>query len=258
TYRRAVTQQEPHFVTIMGDPGVGKTRLVRELWGWLSSESPHSLQRTGRWLPDGQITYWPIGEVVKEHLAIREDDPPERVRELLAVRVSEAVREPIVERAEGNPCFVEELVAALAERGDFQLPDSVQALLAARIDLLPPVEKGSLQAAAVIGRIFWTGPVRELLGGEEPDWALLEDRDFVRRRPGSSISGETEYAIKHALTREVAYGTLPKAKRARLHAALAEWLERFGEGRDEHAALLAHHYAEAVRPEDEDLAWAGA
>jgi class 3 adenylate cyclase len=376
TYRRAVTQQEPHFVTIMGDPGVGKTRLVRELWGWLSSESPHPLQRTGRCLPYGQITYWPIGEVVKEHLAIREDDPPERVRELLgdreilglalgldvardlhplaardrlyeawvsfleelvserpavvlfedlhwaeeplldllertardvrgslfllatarpdlldtrpswgggrrnasllgvqplsaeetasladellAARFSEDLREAIVERAEGNPFFVEELVAALAERGDFQLPDSVQALLAARIDLLPPVEKGSLQAAAVIGRIFWTGPVRELLGGEEPDWALLEDRDFVRRRPGSSISGETEYAIKHALTREVAYGTLPKAKRARLHAAFAEWLERFGEGRDEHAALLAHHYAAAVRPEDEDLAWAGA
>src|SRR5439155_12985475 len=93
---------------------------------------------------------------------------------LLAARFSEEVREAIVERAEGNPFFVEELVAALAERGDFQLPDSVQALLAARIDLLPPVEKGSLQAAAVIGRIFWTGPVRELLGGEEPDWALLE------------------------------------------------------------------------------------
>jgi class 3 adenylate cyclase len=376
TYRRAVSQAEPHLVTIMGDPGVGKTRLVRELWGWLAGEERQPLQRTGRCLPYGQITYWALGEVVKEHLGIREDDSPEHVRErlgdreilglalgidvagdlhplaardrlheawvsfleelvaerpavvlfedlhwaeeplldllertvrdvrgplfmlttarpdlldlrptwgggrrnasllgveplseketalladeLLAERVSRDLHAAIVERAEGNPFFVEELVAALTEQGEFQLPDSVQALLAARIDLLPATEKAALQAAAVIGRIFWTGPLRELLGGDEPDWTLLEDRDFVRRRPGSSISGETEYAIKHALTREVAYGSLPKAKRARLHAVFADWLERFGQGRDEHAALLAHHYAEAARPEDADLAWAGA
>src|SRR5262249_5984473 len=68
---------------------------------------------------------------------------------------------------------------------------------------------------------------------------------------------EREYAIKHALTREVAYASLPKARRAQLHAAFARWLERSGEGGDEHAGLLAHHYAEAVRPEDVDLAWTG-
>ena len=68
--------------------------------------------------------------------------------------------------------------------------------------------------------------------------------------------GEREYAIKHALTREVAYASLPKTKRARLHAAFAQWLERLG-GRDEHASLLAHHYAQSVRPDDADLAWAG-
>src|SRR5207247_538378 len=65
-------------------------------------------------------------------------------------------------------------------------------------------------------------------------------------------------AFKHQLTREVAYASLPKAKRARLHAEFAAWLERFGRGRDEHAPLLARHYAEAVRPEDADLAWMGA
>jgi class 3 adenylate cyclase/tetratricopeptide (TPR) repeat protein len=376
TYRRVASQREPHLVTLVGDPGVGKTRLVRELWGWLADEAPRPFRGTGRCLPYGQIAYWAIGEVLKEHLGLREDDPPERVRErlgereilglalgrdvagdlhplaarerlheawvsflgelvaeqpavllfedlhwaeeplldllertardvqgplfliatarpelldrrpgwsggrrnastlwvealspdetalladeLLATRFSAELREAIVERAEGNPFFVEELVAAVTERGgEGELPDSVQALLAARVDLLPPTEKAGLQAAAVIGRTFWPGPVRELLGGEEPDWALLEDRDFVRRRPASSISGETEYAIKHALTREVAYRSLPKAKRARLHAGFSDWLERFGEGRDEHAALLAHHYAEAARPEDADLAWAG-
>src|SRR5262249_14564153 len=86
---------------------------------------------------------------------------------------------------------------------------------------------------------------------------ILEERDFVRLRHGSAIEGEREYAIKHAVTREVAYASIPKARRARLHAAFAAWLERFGGGRDEHAVLLAHHFAQAVRPEDADLAWAG-
>ena len=107
----------------------------------------------------------------------------------------------------------------------------MQAVLAARIDLLPAAEKAALQAAAVIGRVFWTGPIYELVGGA-PDFDLLAERDFVRRRPGSSLSGEREYAIKHALTREVAYASLPKARRARLHAAFAGWLERSGEGND--------------------------
>src|SRR5207244_2349021 len=69
--------------------------------------------------------------------------------------------------------------------------------------------------------------------------------------------GELEYVIKHALTRDVAYDTILKAKRALLHAAFAGWLERNRANEDEHAAMLAHHYAEAVRPEDLDLAWSG-
>jgi tetratricopeptide (TPR) repeat protein len=95
-----------------------------------------------------------------------------------------------------------------------------------------------------------------LLEGEEPDLALLEERDFIRRRTGSSMAGEREFAIKHQLTREVAYASIPKARRGRLHASLAEWLAGGDWARDEHASLLAYHYAEAVRPEDADLAWA--
>jgi hypothetical protein len=139
---------------------------------------------------------------------------------------------------------------------EFTVPDSVHAVLAARIDLLGAAEKSALQAAAVIGRVFWTGPVYELVEAK-PDLRVLEDRDFVRRRAGSSMAGEREYVIKHALTREVAYESLPRARRARMHAAFAAWLERRGQGRDDLASLLAHHYAEAVRPEDVDLAWAG-
>jgi hypothetical protein len=99
--------------------------------------------------------------------------------------------------------------------------------------------------------------VYALVGGAEPDFGLLEERDFVRRRQGSSLAGQREYAIKHALTREVAYAGLPKAVRGPRHAAFADWLEQEGGGRDEHAPLLAHHYAEAVRPEEADLAWQG-
>ena len=138
----------------------------------------------------------------------------------------------------------------------FSVPDSVHAVLAARIDRLPPVEKAALQAAAVIGRVFWPPPVIHLLDGVEPDFDLLEERDFVRRRSGSSVAGEKEYAIKHALTREVAYASIPKARRGRLHASLGDWLNEGERTRDEYASLLAYHYAEAVRPEDSDLVWA--
>ena len=137
----------------------------------------------------------------------------------------EALRSLVVERAEGNPLFVEELLEALIDQGVLDrtssgwtvrdvpqgaLPDSLNALLAARIDLLETVEKDALQAAAVIGRTFWEGAVRELANGEEPDFGVLEERDFVRRRPGSTLPDEREYVIKHALTRDVAYGAIPK------------------------------------------------
>jgi class 3 adenylate cyclase len=193
--------------------------------------------------------------------------------ELIPAVLPAHVRQVVVDRAEGNPFFVEEIVRTLIDRGvleqqngswivrelpgDLVVPDTVQAVLAARIDLLEPAEKAALQAAAVIGRTFWSGPVYELLEGVEPDLRLLEERDFIRQRSSSSIAREREFVIKHALTREVAYRSLPKVKRARFHARFATWLERAGECRDEHAALLAHHYAEAVRPEDADLAWPG-
>ena len=183
------------------------------------------------------------------------------IDELLPVELPATLREAVVLRAEGNPFFVEELLRALSDQsahgspGDVVVPDTVQAVLAARIDRLERSEKGGLQAAAVIGRTFWSGPVRELLEGVEPDFDLLEEREFVRHRERSSIAGEREFAITHALTRDVAYGSLPKARRARLHARFGAWLELAGHGRDEYAALLAHHYSQAVRPEDVDLAW---
>ncbi len=197
-------------------------------------------------------TIWlePLSAEESERLLdeLLEDDAPAELRRAALVR------------AEGNPFFLEELLAVVHDRSlplETDVPDSVQAVLAARIDLLPPLEKAALQAASVIGRVFWSGPIRELLDGESPDFAVLEARDFIRRQSGSSLTGEREFAFKHALTREVAYASLPKFRRARLHAGFADWLERTAEGRDETAAFLAHHYAEAVRPEEADLGWAG-
>ena len=178
--------------------------------------------------------------------------------ELVAEQLPPEAREALVDRAEGNPFFLEELLTAFLDAGSLaaELPDSVHAILSARVDRLSPADKGGLQAAAVVGRIFWSDPVFELTGGAQADWTLLEDRDFVRRTQGSSAIGGAEYTFKHALTREVVYTSVPKARRAQLHADLAEWLERTGGGRDEHVALLAHHYAQAANPADADLAWA--
>ena len=128
-------------------------------------------------------------------------DAARMVDELVPAVLPAAVRRVIVERAEGNPFFVEELVRTLIDQGvlerlnggwtardlpdDFVVPDTVQAVLAARIDLLQPAEKAALQAAAVIGRTFWAGPVNELLEDVEADLHVLEERDFIRYRSSS-------------------------------------------------------------------------
>lgn len=390
TYRRVVESGEPHLVTILGDAGIGKTRLVDAVVELVGRDPTAPISHAGRCLPYGRgVTYWPLGEILKRQLGSSEDDSEQLVRaklgerEILAVTLGQeppaglhplavqeqlhsawidlleslaerqpvilviedlhwaeepllelvermrrevagplllvmtarpelldrrpewgvggrntaqlwidplsandgaelleqlldttlpaALRRVVLERAEGNPFYIEELLATLIDRGvlqrragswavrdeseDLAVPDSVQSVLAARIDLLDPAAKAALQAAAVVGRVFWAGPVTELSGIDDIDWRTLEDRDFIRRRVHSTLAGEREFMFKHALTREVAYAGLPKARRGRLHAAFAEWMERTGEVRDEYAPLLAHHYAEAVRSEDRDLAW---
>jgi class 3 adenylate cyclase len=390
-YARARATAGPQAATIMGEAGVGKTRLLRELWELFGREIPEVVRRAGRCTPYGLArTYQPLAEIVREHFGILGGDTPERVlavlgertilalalgmdvagdlhpiqardrlheawigligeiaaaqplalliedvhwaeeplldllertllevrapvlllvtarpefldrsptwgrgrvpsewiwleplasadvdrwlEELVAAKAPAGVRE-VLARAEGNPLFLEELLGTLIERGalhrdrwdaalvphETAVPDTVQAVLAARIDLLPPQEKATLLAAAVIGRAFSASAVQELIGGTEPDLRVLEQRDFVRRRPGDpSIEAEREFVFKHALTREVAYGSVTARERALQHAAFADWLERRGRGRDEDAPLLAHHYAEAVPPADVDFVWSDA
>jgi class 3 adenylate cyclase len=184
-----------------------------------------------------------------------------------------AVHARILERAEGNPFFLEEIVRhlidegrivrdaerwrAAADIGDVEIPDTVQGVLAARIDLLDTAEKRALQRAAVVGRVFWPGPVGRLLNGDgervRETLERLEDRELVLSRLTSAIAGEPEFIFKHILTRDVAYESLPRRDRATAHSAVAEWIESTtGERRDEFAELLAYHYEEAHRGRRED------
>jgi class 3 adenylate cyclase len=182
----------------------------------------------------------------------------------------EGLAEKIRERTEGNPFFIEELVHALAEEGVLQgskgayklakpidqlaIPDSVHSLLAARIDRLADRAKQVLQAASVIGSTFFRSMLAKV--AELPDDSLDEAlRTLVSAELvyEEYLYPEPEYAFRHPLTRDVAYGSQLAARRARVHAAAARALEDGDETKlDERAALIAHHWEEAGE------AWAAA
>jgi len=406
-YQRSAEEGQPNLVTIYGDPGVGKSRLVAEFVGWAEGLDPAPTIVRGRCLPYGDgVTYWPLAEILKGLANIRDTDRTEvaleRIQRLggelittdvaahpkkataalaysvgvedpafsfgsmeprevslkihgawrslfsalasraplvaviddihwadqalldlleeLADRVvgpafflcparpelterrpgwgggkrnvssvgldpltsvesdrlvglllsvadlPGSVRRRILERAEGNPFFLEEIVRHLIDEGvivrdadrwraastiaEVQIPDTVQAVLAARIDLLDPVEKRALQRAAVVGRVFWPGPVGRLLNGDREHLRStldrLEERELVLSRLSSSIAGEPEFIFKHILTREVAYESLPRRERAGAHAAVASWIEETAGARaKEFVELLAYHCLEA-------------
>jgi class 3 adenylate cyclase/tetratricopeptide (TPR) repeat protein len=154
------------------------------------------------------------------------------------------VQEALLERAGGNPLYAEEFARLLAEQADgVALPGTVQGIIAARLDLLPPEEKALLQDAAVMGKVFWAGALGR--AGVEQDLHALERKDFVARARRSSVAGETEYVFRHILVRDVAYGQIPRAQRSEKHRLATEWIESLGRPED-HAELLAHHYLAAL------------
>ncbi|MGH2539883.1 MAG: ATP-binding protein, partial [Actinomycetota bacterium] len=399
-YRRAAGERAVQLVTLSGEPGVGKSRMVREFRGFIDDEPELIVWRQGRCLPYGEgITYWALGEVVKAHAGILENDDPEKAAGKLATAVELVVEdegdrdwirarlEPLVglggdqaaadreesfaawrgfleaiaskgpfvfvmedlhwadpallaflehlsdwatdvpllilctarpelyerhiawgggtrnhtsialsplspdetarligalldqavlpsdtqsalmARAGGNPLYAEEFVRMLVDRGvlvrrgaaweltagenEIPVPESVQALIAARLDTLPPERKALLQDAAVLGKVFWAGAVAEMGG---LDQATVRDglhelarKELVRPARRPSIEGETEYAFWHVLIRDVAYGQIPRASRATKHVAAAAWIERIaGERVEDIAELLVHHYEQAI------------
>jgi len=161
--------------------------------------------------------------------------------------------------AGGNPLFAEQYVQMMADQETGQslqllVPESVQGIIGARLDLLTGTEKRLLHDAAVVGAVFWPGAVAALgdtPGGVEPEKAELERcfhglerKQFIRRTRTSSVAGQRQYAFVHVLARDVAYGQIPRAARAGKHIHAAGWIESLGRAAD-HAEMLAHHYLSA-------------
>ena len=385
TFERAAQQRSVQLVTIVGEPGVGKSRLVAELFAYLGTKPELTRWRQGRCLPYGEgITFWALGEIVKAEAGILESDsaevaaakldaavsPEEPERQWLLQRLAPLVgveaaspaerqelftawrryleglaaarptvlvfedlhwadeallaflehlaewaegvpllllctarpelyeRHPgwaaghaqrdddqpaaalgsgdgrarlppdhhqpcsarswskrVLERAGGNPLYAEEFVRLLADRGlgagEMELPESLQALIAARLDTLSPERKSLLQDAAVLGKVFWVGALAEIGGRDQAELELalheLARKELVRPARVSSMEGESEYSFWHLLVRDVAYGQIPRAERARRHRAAAAWIERkAGERVEDLAEVLAHHYLQAL------------
>ena len=150
----------------------------------------------------------------------------------------------------GNPLYAEQYARAFVERGDLvDLPETVQGIIAARLDGLSHEEKRVLQDAAVVGKVFWLAAVEAIAGlaRSELDEILhrLERKQFVQRARRSAVSGEAEFAFRHVLLRDVAYGQIPRSARAERHQRAAAWLESLGRA-EGHAEMLADHYLNAL------------
>ena len=174
------------------------------------------------------------------------------------------VQQPLLAQASGNPLYAQEYVRMLQDRsllvhgeagwtlkGDIiDPPESIQGIIAARLDVLSPDEKSLLQDAAVIGRTAWIGAVCAVT--ERNPWEAdellhgLERKRLVQRARRSSIDGETEFTFGNELTKDVAYSQIRRAQRAQKHEAAAAWIEQLAGERDDKAELLADHYAQAL------------
>jgi len=383
TFARVVRDSRPHLFTVYGEPGIGKSRLVREFVDGLEGATVLS----GRCLPYGEgITYWPLAEMVKTVAGISDDDPieeafeklracceDEAVADLLGLasgvlealegersqqeiawaarafvdKLAEAqplvlafedihwaeeplleliehladwVRAPVLllslarpellevhqgwgggrlrataieleplgpqeseslvealvsdtsslsaearrallEKTEGNPLFVEEMIRSLVERGvlrgergayaptapieEITLPETVQAVLASRIDRLSPRDKDVLQTAAVVGRDVPAELLRVVVDLPGPELAASLERLATAELLGPA-ERPGERAFRHPLTHEVAYRTQLLDRRRRTHAGVARALLAIhGSAAPTHAALLAHHFEEA-------------
>jgi class 3 adenylate cyclase len=155
------------------------------------------------------------------------------------------------EMAEGNPLFIEQLAATVAERpaGTAEaLPTTIRGIVAARLDALPPGERSVLLSAAVMGKVFWRGPVERVAEDAATlgdTLAALERRDLIRREAVSAIAGEAQYSFRHMLIRDAAYDMLPRMRRQELHADLARYLEQEAPTAGEAITQMARHWREA-------------
>ncbi len=195
----------------------------------------------------------------------------EETARLVAALLSEAVlpaetHAALLEHSGGNPLYAEEFVRMLTDRdilerrgrsvriaagAEIRVPETVQALIAARLDTLPPDRKALLHDASVVGKVFWSGAVAEM--GRRDERAVRNDlhelarKELIRPVRRSTMEDQAEYAFWHVLVRDVAYSQIPRAARAAKHRAAAEWIEGIaGDRVADHSELLAHHFGQAV------------
>jgi len=393
-FDKTVASSSVQLVTVVGEPGLGKSRLVAELFGFIDARPALTIWRQGRCLPYGEgVTFWALGEILKAHTGVLDTDSPAVAREKLdavlpegegrawfrqrllpllgieatssaereelftawrrflegiaeerptvlvfedlhwadgamiaflehladlaegvplllvctarpelferhpdfgtrlrnstainlvpltdeetarlvsslfdAALIPAELQKPILARAGGNPLYAEEFVRLLKDRdllvrraqswelregAEVPFPESVQALIAARLDTLEPEVKSLLADAAVIGKVFWAGAVAAM-GDHDPEYVTatlreLSRKELVRPSRRSSMAGEAEYAFWHILARDVAYNQLPRASRATRHVEVARWIEsKATERLEDHADVLAYHYATAL------------
>jgi class 3 adenylate cyclase/tetratricopeptide (TPR) repeat protein len=182
---------------------------------------------------------------------LSDDETASLVRSLLERSVLDVeLQQTLLERAGGNPLYAEEFARLVtAGREPAELPETVQGIVAARLDLLLIDEKRLVQDASVVGKVFWLGALASMDGSDrrtlEQRLHALERQEFLRRERAPSVAGETEYAFRHILVRDVAYGQIPRAERVEKHRLAAEWIESLGRPED-HAEMLAHHYLTAL------------
>ncbi|MDQ3767734.1 MAG: AAA family ATPase [Actinomycetota bacterium] len=192
--------------------------------------------------------------------------------ELVSGLLAEAVlpgeiHSTLIEQAGGNPLYAEEFIRMLRDRGilkeqgttlaldhdvEIPMPDTVQALIAARLDTLASEPKALLHDAAVVGKTFWSAAVAAVGDMDEQtidhELHALARKEFVQPSRTSSIEGQQEFTFWHAIVQQVCYGQIPRAARVRKHKAMAQWLERLaGDRITDVAEVISHHYREAVR-----------
>ena len=215
---------------------------------------------------------WGTGQLASSSLTLAPLTPRHSEMLLHALLDTDAlpahVADAILEPAEGNPFFVEEMLAMLVEQGALEereggwsvmdrlgtaaVPDSIHGVIAARIDLLEASERDAMRRCSVMGRVFWPSAV----GIDDDVLFGLGRRGLVFEQPEASFSGRREFAFKHALTHEVAYATLPRVERRDLHRRVAEWISDSAPDRQaETTEVVAYHFEQALRygERDEEL-----
>ncbi|MBW2457980.1 MAG: protein kinase, partial [Deltaproteobacteria bacterium] len=165
-------------------------------------------------------------------------------RQVLGEQASEELVDRLVDQAEGNAFYLEELIRTVAEGKSGKLPESVLAMVQSRLEALDTEGRRVLRAASVFGQVFWRGGAEKLVGKTGAaalnDWLVdLADREMITMRAESKFPGEAEYTFRHSLLREAAYAALTHNDRELGHRLAGTWLEAAGE---DQAVVLAEHF----------------